>query len=165
MNIRPSTQQASKSPQFKGSLVRLVVSVMLVLSTVPVLLMGTINYFRSQEMLKTQATDQIQLVVENYMVDISRTQERADRAMDQLIANQSLLADINNLIVDQPNELMRRASRDEAILIMRLVAFDEANESTFNEISVLDPNGKVIVSTNEKREGDRKSTRLNSSHT
>jgi len=153
MNIRPSTQQASKSPQFKGSLVRLVVSVMLVLSTVPVLLMGTINYFRSQEMLKTQATDQIQLVVENYMVDISRTQERADRAMDQLIANQSLLADINNLIVDQPNELMRRASRDEAILIMRLVAFDEANESTFNEISVLDPNGKVIVSTNEKREG------------
>lgn len=153
MNVRPSSQQASKSPQFKGSLVRLVVTVMLVLTTVPVLLMGSINYFRSQEMLKNQATNQIELVVENYMVDINRTNERASRVMDQLMSNTSLLADIDNLIFDQPNELMKRASRDEAILIMRLIAFDTANSSLFNEIAVLDPNGTVILSTNEKREG------------
>lgn len=153
MNVRPSTQQASKSPQFKGSLVRLVVSVMLVLTTVPVLLMGTINYFRSQEMLKNQATDQIQLVVENYMVDINRTNERANRVMDQLLGNQSLMADIDNLIADDSNELMKRASRDEAVLIMRLIALDTTSDNTFNEISVLDPTGTVIVSTNAKREG------------
>ncbi|HEY9088656.1 MAG TPA: GAF domain-containing protein [Anaerolineaceae bacterium] len=152
MNVRVSSKKASNAPEFRGSLVRLVVIVMLVLTAVPVLLMGTVTYFRSQSMLKNQAMDQIQLVVENYMLDINRNNQNVDRAVSQLISNEGLQENINLLLVDSPNQLRAQAARKTAIATMGM-SMITSNGQTITEISVLDPSGKVIVSTNAKREG------------
>lgn len=152
MNTKVPSKQTSKTPEFRGSLVRLVVIVMLVLTAVPVLLMGSVTYFRSQSMLKTQAMDQIQLVVENYMADIMENNANVERAVSQLVANAALQNNINLLIADSPNQLRAQAARKDAIATMGL-SMVTSNGQTITEISVLDPSGKVIVSTNPKRDG------------
>jgi PAS domain S-box-containing protein len=153
MDVRVPSKQASKAPKFTGSLVRVVVSVLLVLTILPVLIMGSINYFRSQTLLKRQMMGQMELVVDNYMVEIDTAQKQAYQVMDDVVANPQFLQKIDQMLLYPPEDVQYRANKEEAISIMKL-AKGTITGRTFSEISVLDPTGKVIASTNALREGE-----------
>ncbi len=152
MDKRVPTKQTSNAPVFRGSLVRMVVLTMLALTTLPVAGIGIVNYFRSQAMYKSQATDQIQLVVDNYSEDIQIKSTTAQMVMNGLMGNKSLFHYIDLMLTNPTDGTVHTQSKNEVILYMRSV-LDTLNGRIFSEISLLDDTGKVIISTNEKREG------------
>ena len=149
---------ANFDPQqrFRGRLARTILLVLLPLSLLPLLLVGSAAYFRSYSILREQTINQLSSIVD---VQSSLNAERmlAKETFIQSLPDQEIFTGILNTILTMPPE-------DEAFDRMRMqLIFEYQNIAnnfitnnkigSFDDLLILDPEAKIVVSTNAEWQG------------
>jgi len=141
-----SVGRTRQSGQFKGSLARQWVIFILLLSLLPVLMLGTTTYFRSRQLLLSQIREQMQSVTQTQANQLKDLVSSGQLTVDKIASDSRLTGAVNKLM-DVPND---RLSLDAAQLTLRdyLERSGKGDQVLFDELMIVNLNAKLLVTTN-----------------
>lgn len=153
----PPSTDAQSTPQFRGSLVRTFVILLLLVSMLPVLVMGTATYIRARGLMISQFSSQLTAVGDTYnqqLTDLAATRAGALREL----RNQSYFdQDISNILTLSNTDTKYRSSRNRITEYIKTFS-ETPTERIFDNVSLVDSAGVVILSSNESLIGKELST-------
>jgi PAS domain S-box-containing protein len=137
----------TRQPEFRGSLVRSVVLWMLALSLIPMAIMSGVNYLRSQALIKSQISDQVQIIVDNYTTDLNSYVALQNKALKDLVSDRDFFASAYKVITSAPNT--NELNSNAFDLRKKMNAFLKSGDQVvFNEMVFVNPDGTILASTN-----------------
>ena len=146
----PSNQAGNL--KFRASLRRTLIQTLILLTFIPLLALGVAAYLRSSGLLRQQAITQMQTLISSQLKDVVLLFKTKTIRLERL-ANRSDLTSI----VEQALHINRQSTtfnsiRGELLSNYNALVADEENPS-FNQFILVDSNGNILISTNEKWEG------------
>jgi PAS domain S-box-containing protein len=137
----------TRQPEFRGSLVRSVVVWMLALSLIPMAIMSGVNYLRSQSLIKSQISDQIQVIVDNYTTDLGSFVSLQRKALKDLVSDRDFFASANKVITSAPDTTELNSNAFD--LRKKMNSFLKIGDQVvFDNIVFVDPGETILASTN-----------------
>lgn len=146
-----TADQAIKTPVFKGSLVRTVVIGLLIISLIPVLIVGTTFYLRTQQSLLLQTKSQIDTISQNYAEQLSNLASTRLKALNDLNNTQNF--DQNLLSIYAGSSDPNYNSALKVIIDYMNGYITTPTEKIFDQLSIVDSAGTVLVSSNRSLVG------------
>lgn len=139
--------QAKSTTEFRGSLVRTVVIGLLIISIIPVLLIGTASYLRTRQSLLLQTQTQLETISQNYAEQLSTLASTRLKALNDL--NSTPNFDRNLLsIYSGPTDASYSSSLNTITDYMNGY-ITTPTEKIFDQLSIVDSAGVVLVSSNK----------------
>lgn len=144
----PSTHQ-----RFRGGLARRLLFVIWALSLIPVLFLGGVTFYRSRILLRDQATNQLRTIVQSEVNEMDRAVETHHSLLSSLSENNSFTSNLD-VVLRGDSELAQFHSiaANKVLFDFQSLAKTQTDDLA-NEFLILDPNGKVINSTNTQLNG------------
>ncbi len=145
-------QQSSPAHEVshRNSLVRTLLVILLLSSLFPVLLIGTLTFFRSRELLHDQASRQVENVVKKEVDQFRQFIDIRESLMDQMATDQSFNTNLNTLVNDPPNSPEFLTARSLIFYYNYRANAQSANNDFFDNMFIIRPDGEVLISTNEQ---------------
>lgn len=144
----PRSRGRTSQKRFKRSLVRNILFALLIISLFPVLLIGTLNYFRTRNLLRQQATNQLENIagqaVEQLNQVVSVRKIIIDRLVTDATFNDNLYTILNTSAED---DAFKRASL--AIYTTFRANPQTPVDSFFDRMFIVRPDGSILFSTDE----------------
>jgi PAS domain S-box-containing protein len=135
---------------FTGSLARTVIIGLVVLAMLPAGLMALATYFRSRTLLTEQANSQIQTTIENHSQQLSAIVAANQNYLNSLLSDEPVKSAIADILAD-PSEI------NHYFGYHILSTYNQTNKITsaanIDQILVVDPNAKVLISSKEEWQG------------
>lgn len=142
-----SANQAASTPVFRGSLVRTVVIGLLIISLIPVLIIGTASYLRTRQTLLDQAKDQIATISQSYAAQLGTLATSRLKALNEL--NSTPNFDRNLLSIYAGTSDTSYTSSLNSIIDYMNGYITTPTEKIFDQLSIVDSGGVVLVSSNK----------------
>jgi len=141
----PSREYFSK-PNVKGSLRRNVIFGLLLVAIIPLILLGSITFFRSNNLIRDLTSSQMQLLVEN---NINQLEElyQTNQKMIQTIQTDDSVSKTFDLLLEDPQHQTRRFTA-ELFLASYQTKYGRTEQPLFDQLAFLDASGKYIIGTN-----------------
>src|SRR5512135_2127737 len=98
--LRPRARP--RETRFKRSLVRNFLIILLLVSLIPILLIGTLNYFRTREMLRNQVSRQIESMVHNSTAQLTEYVDRRNNVIKRLVIDKTFRDNISSILLAAP---------------------------------------------------------------
>lgn len=146
------SKQPNNPNQKRNSLVRVVLVILLLTSLFPVLLIGTLTFFRSRDMLRNQVSNQMENMIHNELTQIRQYVNTRESLMERLAVDEVFQRNLNNLLnsqVDTPEYIQARSS----VFVEFSLYFDYrsftlgSSTQFFDELFIMRPDGEALVST------------------
>jgi PAS domain S-box-containing protein len=132
----------------KRSLARTVTVTLLLVSLFPILMIGAINFFRSQDLLRMQANDQLDSIVAFESKEIRQLIRDRNRLLDRLVVSQGFKDSFFDLLEYPENTPEHLTARSLIYYSIRGNPQTKI-ENSFDRLFILQPDGKVMLTTDE----------------
>jgi PAS domain S-box-containing protein len=142
-NISAGSRSTS---QFKGSLSRRIVIIMVLLTLIPVLIMGIFSYIRGRSLLRDQITQQLSVITANLGEQLNSIVRSNERTLDVLVVDQNFIQTIRQLQL-RPDDQIRRVNAQVELLVKQPIV--APGQVSVDQLVILTPDGVVLVSTNK----------------
>jgi PAS domain S-box-containing protein len=150
LNWVPWTRTRSRADEtrFNRSLVRNVLIVLLVLSFFPLLLVGTLNYFRSRDLLRKQISRQLENISQHEAGQLEQYVELRASQVDRLVTDAYFQNQLFALVTSPPDTF--RYTDAQAFLSFRLKANPQVGgEDYFDQMVLFSTDGELLLSTED----------------
>ncbi len=141
----PSIQTKS-APEFRGSLARTVVIGLLIISLIPVLIIGFATYLRTRTTMLEQAKVQIDTISQTYTNQLSNLAASRTKALNELNGQPNFDENILTINKGTGTPGYYQASRNITDYLNSYIS--TPTEEIFNQLSIITSDGTVIASTN-----------------
>lgn len=145
-----------KPAEFKGSLARNIVVIFVILSLLPVIIIGVFSTLRSRQILRDQAYTQLQSITRDIELKIDGEATASDNTLRKLIADRGFQTFLGKALEGSPS------SSDTYNLRFAMQQYlgvqPETTTTGMKLIMILSPDGTVIGSTNFSYEQNNLST-------
>lgn len=152
MSIAASSRkkQASSKKEFTGSLLRNTIFWLLLLTLTPLLGIGAATYFRMNTIVREQYSAQMQVLVSSYTRDLSNFATTRSKGIAKLAQDEEFVSAITKIIDPSLSEIDKTSSKVKMLHVF--TDFMAASpETIFDELSIIDKNGTVLISNNSVR--------------
>src|SRR5574338_787772 len=146
----PSNQAGNL--KFRASLRRTLIQTLILLTFIPLLALGVAAYLRSSGLLRQQAVTQMQTLISSQLNDVVLLFKTKSIRLERLANRSDLTSIVEQALHINRQSLTFNAIRGELLTNYSALVADEENPS-FNQFIMLDSNGEILISTNEKWEG------------
>lgn len=151
MKAQPQARSKPSRP-FHGRLANRMLLILLPVLLLPVLLMGSIAYFRSYTILRGQITQQLTSNVEAKTRQIEERIETKRKFLTQLAAQNTFTTPLNEFLTSTPENSKYLFLRADLLLTFQSKTLAESKPS-FDQLLIADLNGKILAATNKEWEG------------
>ena len=139
------------TPTFRGSLVRTVVIGLLIVSLVPVLVIGFASYLQIRQFMLDQAATQIQSLSENYNNQLSSLASSRQNALTELNSQANFDQDVLTIFQGSSAPGYNSALRKITDYLNSYIT--TPTEDIFSLLAIVDSGGNVIASSNSSLVG------------
>lgn len=148
--VSTSTPQF-RPPVFRNVLVRRVLVGLLFIALVPILVISVVNFIRTRGVLQTQAIDQLSSLSSSYSLQVEQYTETRRAALDQI--NQSSGFDSNVLTLFEGKTATGYYLALSSVTSYFNQYIQTPTEKIFDQVSIVDSAGTVLVSSNQELTG------------
>lgn len=153
MSLKPAQNTKRSAPILaRGGLARTIAISLMLITLVPVLLLGVTNTMRTTSLLEDQVTSQMQAIVHGYATQLNEMAVSHEKTLDLILHSPNFKEDVETLVLNYQNY--------SAILLPRIQLenlFTAQSQSgadrIFDLIALLTPEGEVMVSTTTRHNG------------
>lgn len=152
MSIAAPSRKSPTPPkrEFTGSLLRTTILWLLILTLAPVVGSGVVTYLRTRAMLQEQYAAQMQVLVDSYTRDLSDFASVRAKGIAKLAQDEEFVDTIGKIIDPNLTEVDKASAKVRMLRVF--TDFMAASpETIFDEISIIDENGYVLISNNAVR--------------
>jgi len=137
--------ESAQKTTFRGSLVRTVVIGLLVVSLIPLIILGTASYLRTRQFMLDQASLQIETLSQNYSYQVAALADTRQQALTELLNQADFNQNLQTILKGTGESGYSNSLRTVNDSLISLISSQV--ENTFNLIAVVDSSGKVIASS------------------
>jgi PAS domain S-box-containing protein len=144
----PSALPHQVAQEFKGSLTRTILILLLILSFLPVSIIGLSTIFRSRQILRDQALFQLKGAVKAQEFELDRLALQGQQALLDSTNNQDFMSALLDYL-DNPQDPQKQ---DTARMRLDGISNRLTSQFWFDQILIMSPSGKIILSTDRASE-------------
>ncbi|GAP17833.1 GAF domain-containing protein [Levilinea saccharolytica] len=144
---KPKPAPSTTDKQFRGSLARNVIFLLVLLSIIPLLITGTATVLRSRELVRNQTSTQLESIVKNQATQLAQVAATSTNVIAELGTRESFIANLRELAEDPTSE-----SKQFPVLFQLLRYQNSTIGDTYANVDhlfVLLPDGSLVASTND----------------
>jgi PAS domain S-box-containing protein len=146
MSVRPSPTIAGEEPsRFEGKLSRSVVLLMVLISLLPLVLVGAATFYRSRQLLRSQAESQLMIITKGQANELEQLHLYSQSLVDRILSDEGFRSAIDSVLAD-PGKLHKRAL---AAWQMNRYCDISLRESGFHSLALFLPDQTLLASTNK----------------
>lgn len=145
-SIRPRGRTVQRG--YKRSLVRTILIALLLISLFPVFLIGTLNYFRTRNLLHQQANHQLENLAGQAVEQLDQVVSVRKIILDRLITDEDFNQDLFTLL-STPADDPAHAEASSAIYTTFRVNPQTPVDTFFDRMFILGPDGSILFATHE----------------
>ncbi len=134
--------------RFKRSLVRNILFALLIISLFPVILIGTLNYFRTRNLLRQQATNQLENIASQAVEQLNQVVSVRKIIIDRLVTDETFNDNLYT-VLNTPAEDETYKDAYSAIYTMFRANPQTPVDSFFDRMFIVRPDGSILFSTDE----------------
>lgn len=142
----PSSDEA----RYRGGLARTLVGTLLVLTFIPLALLGGAAYLRARDLLRQQVVSQMQAQITTQVSQVQLTVKTKEIRLDRLVRSPDFVAKIKQ-VAGAPSDQLSTL-RTELTQDFKAVS-PEVGRATFNQFLLIKPDGTVQMASNPAWEG------------
>lgn len=147
MTDQTNTAKTSPRPvEFKGSLVRTVVIGLIIISVLPALIIGLFTYFRTQDVLREQTSDQLSSISDTFIKQLNEASNTNLVTMYELQDYPNLSNFLSLLVEGKKTNAYLKEQLDLKIYLQQFL--HTPSGSRFALVSIFDRSGSLVVSSN-----------------
>ncbi len=137
-----------KDTRFKQSLIRTVLVVLLFISLIPLLLIGTLNILRTRDLLGRQVSRQLESIVNHEVEQINQYVDLRDKIIERMVTEQAFHDSLFILLTTEPTEGEYQWATAMIYDSFRTSA-QLGIESIFDQMILLRPDGTVLLASDD----------------
>ena len=141
-----STPIQEKQPVFRRNLVQRVIVGLLLIALVPILIISAVTFIRTRNTVQSQALSQLSSLADSYSVQIQQFVTTRRQALDQI--NQSAGFDTNVAVLFQGKSASTYYFALASLTNYINQYIETPTEKIFDQVSIVDTDGTVLVSSN-----------------
>ncbi len=141
----------ASSEQFRGKLARKMLILLLSLSLIPLLILGSTSYLRARQLFNAQIEDTLLSLEEKGTATIDEWLQKRERSLNQIPLQSAVIKAIHT-IRDAEDGSSPAVAEERELILSNLETLNQ-NETIFHQFLMLDPNGKVLVASRPDLEG------------
>lgn len=145
-----ASSQKTEEARFRGGLARTLVRTLLILTFIPLVLMGGAAYLRAQALLRNQVVGQMQAQITQQVGEVELTIKTKEIRLDRAVRSPGFSSQVYQALSTSPSEL--GSLRDQFTQNFRAVN-PEVGRATFNQFLLLKPDGTIQLASNPAWEG------------
>lgn len=144
--LRPRSQP--RQTRLKHSLLRDVLFVLLFISLLPLLLIGTLNFLRTRQMLEQQISRQMESIVNREVNQLDQYVETRSSIIERMVTEQTFHDNLFTLISTDPADSQYTYSMGMLYHSFRTSA-QLGIEKIFDQMFIVLPDGKVVLASDD----------------
>lgn len=144
--FRQKDKDQKKDRRFQRSLVRNVVTALLLTSLIPLLIIGVLNVFRSRELLRKQVSQQTERIVAHEVAQVQEYADLRSAAIDRLVHDENFLQSLNTLLTTSSSSKENADARSVITYSFHGNPLTAA-EQIFDQMFVLRPDSAIALAT------------------
>lgn len=153
ISANEAKQTTSTQGRFQGSIQRTFLLVVLPLSLLPILIIGSIVFFRSRSLLLEQVNQQINQYQQIQASEIESWIKSGQIRLDLVLHQPQTTKTLDHILsLDDKSSPEYRSYREDFLENLAVINQTQFS-SKFREFLVLNPSGEVLISTNAEWEG------------
>ena len=141
---RPSPE--TNTGEFKGSLRRTLIQVLVLLAMFPLLVMAGAAYWRSTGLLEQQAVTQMQTLLNGQMDDVILLLKTKSIRLERMTSREDLASLFQQALHSNRKSTTFNSLRVQVLTQVRTINVDQSNP-TFDQVLLVRPNGAIQMST------------------
>jgi GAF domain-containing protein/HAMP domain-containing protein len=146
MSLKSSiTHPVFRAYEFKGSLARNIVFILLLISLIPLLLVGSSTIIRTRQVLLENAETQMNALLDDNISHYVSIKNSGNRVLQLISSSDEFMVNYNNFI-DDPDDILTN-QRFLVYLVNARNKFSVGDNINFTELSVFNKDGLVIASS------------------
>jgi PAS domain S-box-containing protein len=143
-SLRP--RYRPRETRYKHSLIRNVLIVLLLISLIPIILIGTLNYLRTQQMLEQQISRQLESIVNTEVEQLNQYVDVRNDIIERIVTEQDFHDYLSTLLNSGPNDGQYQWAMTMLYQSFRIDA-RLGIEDLFDQIFLIRPDGTVLLAS------------------
>ena len=151
--------KVSKTPkdaprQFKSSLARNTIIIILILALLPVVAIGGATLLQIQQLLKTQTGGQFQTVAQNFVAQLESMTAARQSLLGDIKSDDVFVENLNILMDPASDEYARFEAKTAVSTTVSKIAFSPTVERLIDGLAIFQPDGSLLFATRESWESN-----------